>query len=109
MLQNFLINLLVKAAQDERVQQFVADQVARLVDRLKADLLPDLIALLPTFGSSVVKAALDNLPGISDLDVTQLAEGVAKNVTDIIDSDPDLPIISEYIDISEILRKWLRR
>jgi len=40
-----------------------------------------------------------NLPAAAEL-----AGDVAKN---IIDADPDIPGLSNVIDLSEILRKWL--
>jgi hypothetical protein len=79
--------------------------LAALVAKLKAELLPDLIALFPTFGSSIIKAALDALPNVANLpEAVELAETVAKN---IVDSDPDIPGLSDVIDLSEILRRWL--
>mgnify|MGYP007115078076 CR=1 FL=1 len=105
MLTKIVVNILAAAAQDERVRAFVADQIARLVERLKAELLPDLIELLPTFGSGVVKAALDQLPDINLPDASELGKDVARN---ILDADPDLGHLSEIVDVSELLRKWLR-
>lgn len=105
MLQNFIVSLLVKAAQNPEVQKFVADQLARLVTKLKAELLPDLIALFPTFGQAVVKAALDLMPNVDVPAAVELGKGVAQN---IVDSDPDIPGLSDIIDVSEILKGWLR-
>lgn len=105
MLQNFIVSLIVKAAQNPEVQKFVAAQLAVLVAKLKAELLPDLIALFPTFGSGIIKAALDALPNVAGVpEAVALAESVAKN---IVDADPDIPGLSDVIDLSEILRKWL--
>lgn len=101
MLQDFIIKLIIQAAKDKEVQALAADALAKL----KAELLPDLIALFPTFGSGIVKAALDALPNVTNLPAAaELAGDVAKN---IIDADPDIPGLSNVIDLSEILRKWL--
>lgn len=101
MLNKFIIDLLVAAAQDERVRALGAEGLAYA----KAEILPDLIALFPTFGSGIIKAALDALPNVANLpEAVELAESVAKN---IVDADPDIPGLSNVIDLSEILRKWL--
>ena len=100
MLQDFIIKLIITAAKDPEIQKLGAEAV----DKIKAEILPDLIALFPTFGSGIIKAALDGLPGVKIPEAVELAENVAKN---IIDADPDIPGLSNVIDLSEILRKWL--
>lgn len=102
MLQNFIIKLIITAAKDPEIQELGAEAVAKI----KAEVLPDLIALFPTFGSSIIKAALDALPNVANLpEAAALATDVANN---IVDSDPDIPGLSNIIDLSEILKTWLR-
>lgn len=118
MLQKWLIGLLVAAAQNPEVQKFFYDLALRLARQLKEELLDDLrngveegllsklTALLPAFGSGLIKEVFNrapNLPDIGELD--DVAKGVAKS---ILDADPDLPIVSEFVDLSEILKKFLR-
>lgn len=100
MLQKFIINLLVEASEDERVREFVADQVARLVKELKDDLLPDIVGTFPTFAASIVKSALD-LPG----DIADIAK---ESVENIVESDPDVPGLSGILDLTELAKKWLK-
>ncbi|MFV8049962.1 hypothetical protein [Mycobacterium sp. 48b] len=100
-LQDFIIKLIITAAKDPEIQKLGAEAL----DKIKAEILPDLIALFPTFGSGIIKAALDALPNVANLpEAVELAESVAKN---IVDADPDIPGLSNVIDLSEILRKWL--
>lgn len=101
MLQDFIIKLIIQAAKDEEIRALATEAVGKF----KAELLPDLIALLPTFGSSIIKAAFDNLPNVNLPAVTDLAGDMAKN---IVAADPDIPGLSNIIDLSEILGKWLR-
>lgn len=108
MLQNFVLGLLVKAAEDEKVREFVADQIARLADKLKADLLPDIVSTFPAFTAAVVKTVFEKLPDIAAIpeDVAKIA---ADSVQHILESAPDIPGLSNIIDLTELARKWLPR
>ena len=110
MIQKFILDLLVQAAKNEEIRAFVFDLVDQLGDKVKDDLLPELlpklVALLPVFGAGLIKEVFDrapNLPDISNLD--DVVKGVAGK---ILDSDPDIPILSGIVDFSEILRGFLR-
>lgn len=100
MLTQLLLNLLKEAAKDEDVREFVGDQVARLADHLKDDLLPQIVATFPAFAASVAKTAL-NLPG----EVADIAKESAEH---IVKSDPDIPGLSGILDLSELAKKWLK-
>lgn len=103
MFEKFVVSVLAEAAKNDDIRNFVADQVSRL----KKDLLPDIVATFPAFGASLLKAAFDKLPDI-DLpgNVDDLArEGMEK----MLESDPDIPGLSNIIDLSEIARRWLGR
>jgi hypothetical protein len=106
MLQKFMLTLLVEAARNEQIREFVADQVARLATKLKEDLLPDVAGLFPAFGASLVKTVFEKLPNVADLpgDVAQIAQDSVQN---LIESDPDIPGLSDVIDLSEIFRRWM--
>lgn len=100
MLNKFILNLLVEAAKNPEIRDFVADQVARLADHLKEDLLPEIVSTFPVFAASVAKTAL-KLPA----EVADIAKESAEN---IIKGDPDFPGISDVFDLTETLRKWLK-
>ncbi|QGJ93682.1 hypothetical protein SEA_HANNACONDA_41 [Mycobacterium phage Hannaconda] len=108
-MQKFLISLIIgvisQAAKNPEVREFVTDLVMKLADKLKDDLVPALIGLFPTFGGAIIETVLDKLPGVHNLDVEILNSDVAKK---IIESDPDLPFVSGFIDLTEILRGFIK-
>ena len=108
MLQKFILNLLVEASKNEEIRKFVADQIARLAHTLKADLLPDILGTFPAFGAGLLKTVFDRLPNVAELpgDVAEIAADTVKH---ILDSDPDIPGLSDIIDLSELAQKWLGR
>jgi hypothetical protein len=113
-LQKFVLNLLIEAAKNPDVQQFVDDRLAKLIGPFKDDvtneviaelhtLRQDLIGLFPAFGTSIIKSAFDHLPQIPNLpDAADLASSVATNVLDLAHG---LPVIGQFTDI---LRGFLR-
>lgn len=109
MLQKFVLNLLIEALKSPEVREFAADVAVKLADQLKDDLLPDLVekvvAVLPLLGAGLIKDVFDRAPNLPDIaDIDNAARDVARK---ILDSDPDLPVLSDIVDISEILRRWL--
>lgn len=114
MLQKFALALLVAAAKDPDVQQFVDDRLAKLVGPFKDDVINevqaelhtlrgDLVGLFPAFGTSIIKSAFDHLPQIGNLPpAADLASSVATNVLDLAHG---LPVIGQFTDI---LRGFLR-
>lgn len=104
MLQQFILDLLIKAAQDPEIQKFVDDRI----DRLKKSLLPDIVATFPTFVASAMKVFSIKMPNMAEIPdaIGDLAQDTAQH---ILDSDPDLPGISDFIDLSELAKKWLGR
>ncbi|AEJ93988.1 hypothetical protein THIBAULT_40 [Mycobacterium phage Thibault] len=108
-MQNVIISLVIKiiaeAAKNEDVRKFVLELVKELADKLKDDLVPALIALFPTFGGAIIKSALDFLPEVDLPDIDVLNTDIAKK---IVDADPDLPFVSDIIDITEILKGWIK-
>lgn len=108
MLEKFVLSVLVAASKNPDVRDFVADQVERLVDKLKADLLPDIVGTFPGFGAGLLKAVFEKLPNVADLpgDVADLA---GEAVQQLLNSDPDIPGLSSIIDLSGLARVWLGR
>ena len=107
MLQKFILGLLIEAAKNPEIRDFVMDLFLKAVKELKADLLPDLMGTFPAFGASLLKSAFELLPNVADLpgDVADLA---GDSVKQILESDPDIPGLSDIIDLSELARRWLR-
>lgn len=104
MLTKFVLNLLIEAAKDPDIQAFVDGRI----DRLKDGLLPDIVGTFPTFGASLLKAAFEKLPNIAELPGS-VADLATESVEKLLESDPDIPGLSDIIDLSEIARKWLGR
>jgi hypothetical protein len=98
----FLLKLLVSAVQNPEIRAFLFEMVEKLADKL----LPQIVATFPTFVAAAVKVFADKVPNLEAIaeSIPQLAEDTAKH---ILDSDPDLPGISNIIDLSELARKWL--
>lgn len=98
----FLLKLLVSAVQNPEIRAFLFE----MVEKLAAKLLPEIVATFPTFVAAAVKVFADKVPNLEAIaeSIPQLAEDTAKH---ILDSDPDLPGISNIIDLSELARKWL--
>lgn len=106
MLQKFVLDLLVAASKNPDIREFVFELVDRLKDNLLPDLMKSVVPLLPVFGDSLIKAFVDHMP-----DIPNIAEGVdiAKDVAEkIVAADPDLPFVSDVFDLSEMLKGFLR-
>lgn len=101
-MNGFLLKLLVSAIQNPDIRAFIFE----LVEKLAAKLLPDIISTFPTFVGAAMKTFSIKVPNIAEIPdaVGDIAKDVAKQ---ILDSDPDLPGISDIIDLSELARKWL--
>lgn len=110
MLQKFILNLLVEAAQNAKIREFVADQVARLLPKLVAAVA----GLLPSFGGSILKTFMDRVPSLPNLDdLPGAVSDVAQNIIDTV-PDFDIPGVSDAvegltgIDVSETIKEMLR-
>lgn len=103
-MQSFILALLVKASQNEKIREFVADQLERLLPKLVAAVA----ALMPSFGGSILKTFMDRVPQLPNLeDLPQAVSDVAGNIIDTL-PDPDLPIVSGVFDLSETVKDVLR-
>jgi len=104
----FLVNLLAAASQDKRIRKFLATVVIpALVKALKEALMPDLASLNLVFGASLLKKAVEKLPGVEN--ITETAGQLATDTIEAIKRDPDIAGLSNIIDLSEIGTKWLGR
>jgi len=103
----FLLGLLVAASKNPEIQKFVADQLATVAKRLKDDLLPDIAGMFPAFGAALVKEVFEKVPGLNDIQqsVGELATGAMEQLQ----RDPDVPGLSNVLDVSEMARKWLHQ
>lgn len=97
-MNKFLLNLLISAVQNKEIRAFIFELVDHLVTKI--------VATFPLFAAAAVKVFADKVPNIEAIveSVPQLAQDAVKH---ILDSDPDLPGISNIIDLSELARKWL--
>ncbi|BCI54929.1 hypothetical protein NIIDNTM18_42070 [Mycolicibacterium litorale] len=110
MLQSILLKLLIEAVKNEEIRAFAFDLATKLALRLKDDLLPDLleavVPLIPKFIDAGLKQVVELFPDMPNIpESVDLAKGVAEKV---IATDPDIPGLSDIVDLSEILRGFLR-
>jgi len=97
-----LLKLLVEASKNEDIRNFIADQV----DRLKDSLLPDIVSTFPAFSATMLKEVFEKLPGVPDI-TESVQDMVTGTFTRIINEDPDIPGISDKIDLTEIAKSVL--
>jgi hypothetical protein len=101
MFEGFVVNVLAEASKNEDVQAFVKE----LKDDLLHDILEAVVPLLPVFGEALVKELIKHLPIPNIPEAVNLAKGMAEN---ILATDPDIPVLSNIFDLSELLRGFLR-
>ncbi len=88
--------------------------VDKKVDELAAKYLPivleKLFGVFPTFTAGAIKAVLEKLfelaPGLPNVTLPAVTELAGEVIDNVVDDDPDLPIISDIVDVSEMFRKW---
>lgn len=106
-MQTFLVQVmmrvLIEASKNEDIRNFVADQVKRLKD----DLLPDLSAINLASGAAMLKDVFNKLPGVPD--ISKSVGEIATGAIETIKNDPDLPGVSDKIDLSELATSILNR
>lgn len=104
----------LKEKGDEYLPEVIAlleKKADETVDKYLPIVMEKLIALLPTVVSAAVKVAVEkafemipNLPNVVLPDVADMATDVVEK---ILASDPDIPGLSNIIDLSEVLRNLL--
>lgn len=110
MLQKFVVNVLAEASKNPEVRALLDDLLAKAIQQMKDDLLPDLleslIPLIPKFIDAGLKQVFELLPGLPDIGGSvDIAKGVVEKV---LATDPDLGPLSAVFDFSEFLRGLLR-
>lgn len=105
MIEKFALNLLLAALRNEEVRAFLLE----VVDRLAAQLLPKLAAVIPAAVGAGIKGLGDlaklNLPDLPDV-VEKIRDGVNQQLPD----DIDLPVLSDAFEsITGLdLTDWLK-
>jgi hypothetical protein len=107
MLKALLVGAIRTALKDPEVRAWLEAQLRSAIKQIKDELLPDLAALMPVFGASLIKEVFNQVPMLDNIgdSVADLATGAV----DVIRADPDLAGLSEIIDLSEIAEKILGR
>jgi hypothetical protein len=110
MFEGFVVNVLAEASKNPEVRALLNDLLSQAIEELKEDLLPDLMAalvpLIPKFIDAGLKQVFELLPNIPNIpEAADIAKGVVEKV---LATDPDIPGLSNIIDLSQILRGFLR-
>lgn len=87
---------------DQKVKDLVDTTLPQVMEKL-ASLFPMLIA---SAGKTIVEAAFRAAPGLPNVTLPDVKELTEQVIDKAVESDPDIPGISDVIDLSEMFRKW---
>ena len=106
-MQAFILGLIVKALENEKVRAFLLE----FADKLGQFLLPRLAALIPAAAAAVLKVITDKIPGLPDLpDLPVVVDEIHSTVNNMLPQDVDIPILSDVVkDLTGFdLTDWLK-
>ena len=92
-MNTFLVNLILVALRNDKVQQAIGDFISRIVTE-------KLLPLLPLVAAAAAKAVADQIPQLANIaDVAQVADGVRDKLNEAVpDIDFGIPALDELID-----------
>lgn len=94
-----------------KVEPWAETKANEVVDKYTPVFVEKLLALLPTLAASAAKVAVEkafeHLPDLPNIKLPDVGEMTKDVVQHVLDSDPDLPGLSDIVDVSEIFRKFL--
>lgn len=105
MVEKFALNLLLAALRSEEVRALILE----IVDRLAAQLLPKLAAVIPAAVGAGIKG-LGDLTDIDLPDINAVVEKIRDGVNQQLPDDIDLPVLSDAFEsITGLdLTDWLK-
>jgi hypothetical protein len=81
-----------------------------IVDQYTPLIVERLLAILPTVAASAAKVAVEKMvegiPNLPNFKLPDVGELTGEVLDKVLDSDPDIPGLSDIIDVSELFRKW---
>ncbi len=96
---------------DDKIWPWASAKLDESIDKYLPIIIEKIFAALPALAAAAGKTAVEqafkqipNLPNVILPEVGHMTQDVAKT---LLDSDPDIPGLSNIIDVSEILRKLL--
>jgi hypothetical protein len=93
-MQSFFAAILIKVLADPKVQELLL----QIIDRLAAQLLPKLAAVIPGAVAAGIKGLGDLIPDIHMPDLGDITEGVRDGVNALLPEDIDIPILSDAFE-----------
>lgn len=93
MIEKFALNLLLAALRNQEVRALILE----IVDRLGAQLLPKLAAVIPAAVGAGIKG-LGDLTNLNLPDVAVVVEKIRDGVNQQLPDDIDIPILSEAFE-----------
>lgn len=91
----------IKVDAPEYLELFKTKLMPELMAFFKSEVLPSVLAVLPTFGEAIIKSVFDKVPSLPN--ASQIGDVAGDIAGNILNADPDIPVVSEYFDLSEIL------
>jgi hypothetical protein len=104
-MQTFILALIVKAVQNDKIRTFLFE----VVDRLAAVLLPKLASVIPVAVGAGIKGLGDIIPDIDLPGLPDVVETVRRGVNNQLPDGIDIPLVSDAfeqftgLDLSDLL------
>lgn len=94
----------------EQVEPWVDRKVDELVDKYLPVVIEKILGMFPTFTAGAAKVVIEKMfdlaPGLPNVTLPEVPELAGEVIDKVVDGDPDFPIISDIVDVSEMIRKW---
>lgn len=96
---------------DDKIWPWAEAKLSESIDKYLPVVIEKIFAALPSLaaasGKTVAEEIFKQLPHLPDIVLPELGHMTEQVAKTILDSDPDIPGLSNVIDVSEILRKLL--
>lgn len=108
-MQTFLLNLLIKAVENDKIRAFLLQLAERIATTLVPMLLPKLASIIPAAVGAGIKGLGDIIPDIHLPELPDVVETIRTDVNKVLPEGIDIPVVSDAfrnitgLDLSDIL------